>query len=161
MKSFASPSWHCVAVNRKPDSVRLAWDGEVPFIRKHLEPNAPIRRPSSAAGERRKRPNAAAREVDLGNGLGHCRALHMAFSDSPKRGRMGKGLEYGCVLDLCQSASGRCGCRCAMEGWQDRRIIAKMGLYGGRSGSGLSNHCHRRYPGASMNKRRAADVLTL
>jgi hypothetical protein len=33
MKKFASPSWHCVAVNRKPDSVRLAWDGEVPFIR--------------------------------------------------------------------------------------------------------------------------------
>jgi len=33
MKSFASPSWHSVAVNRNPDGVRLAWDGEVPFIR--------------------------------------------------------------------------------------------------------------------------------
>ena len=33
MKRFASPSWHVVAVNRNPDGARLAWDGEVPFIR--------------------------------------------------------------------------------------------------------------------------------
>jgi hypothetical protein len=32
MKSLTSPSWHFVAVNRKPKSSRLAWDGEVPFI---------------------------------------------------------------------------------------------------------------------------------
>ncbi len=32
-KRFASPSWHLVALNRNPDGVRLAWDGEVPFIR--------------------------------------------------------------------------------------------------------------------------------
>ena len=28
---IASPSWHCVAVNRNPDGARLAWEGEVPF----------------------------------------------------------------------------------------------------------------------------------
>jgi len=33
MKRFASPSWHFVAVNRNPHRARLAWDGEVPFIR--------------------------------------------------------------------------------------------------------------------------------
>ena len=33
MKRFASPSWHLVAVNRNPHGARLAWDGEVPFIR--------------------------------------------------------------------------------------------------------------------------------
>ena len=33
MKSFTSPSWHLVVVNRKPYGARLAWDGEVPFIR--------------------------------------------------------------------------------------------------------------------------------
>jgi hypothetical protein len=32
MNSLASPSWHVVAENRKPQSSRLAWDGEVPFI---------------------------------------------------------------------------------------------------------------------------------
>lgn len=32
MNRFASPSWHCIAVNRNPDSARLAWDGKVPFI---------------------------------------------------------------------------------------------------------------------------------
>jgi hypothetical protein len=33
MKSLTSPSWHLVAVNRNPIGARLAWDGEVPFIR--------------------------------------------------------------------------------------------------------------------------------
>lgn len=33
MKKFASPSWYLVAVNRNPDGTRLAWDGEVSFIR--------------------------------------------------------------------------------------------------------------------------------
>jgi hypothetical protein len=33
MKRFASPSWHSVAARRNPDGARLAWDGEVPFIR--------------------------------------------------------------------------------------------------------------------------------
>ncbi len=32
-KRFASPSWHCVAVNRKSQDTRLVRDGEVPFIR--------------------------------------------------------------------------------------------------------------------------------
>jgi hypothetical protein len=32
-KRFASPSWHSGAVNRNPDGTRLAWDGEVPYIR--------------------------------------------------------------------------------------------------------------------------------
>ena len=31
MKRFASPSWHLVAVNRNPDGVRLAWDGDTIF----------------------------------------------------------------------------------------------------------------------------------
>lgn len=30
---FPSPSWHSVAVNRNPHGARLAWDGEVAFIR--------------------------------------------------------------------------------------------------------------------------------
>ena len=33
MKRFASPSWHFVAVYRNPEGSRLAWDGEVPYIR--------------------------------------------------------------------------------------------------------------------------------
>ena len=33
MKSSTFPSWHSVAVNRKPHGARLARDGEVPFIR--------------------------------------------------------------------------------------------------------------------------------
>jgi hypothetical protein len=33
MKRSASPSWHCVADNRNPYGSRLAWDGEVPFVR--------------------------------------------------------------------------------------------------------------------------------
>jgi hypothetical protein len=33
MKRFASPSWHFVDVNRKPQGLWLAWDGEVTFIR--------------------------------------------------------------------------------------------------------------------------------
>jgi hypothetical protein len=33
MKIFVSLGWHCVADNRKPCGLRLAWDGEVPFIR--------------------------------------------------------------------------------------------------------------------------------
>jgi hypothetical protein len=41
MKRFASPSWHFVADNCNPCGSRLAWDGDVPFIRlaslkKHL-----------------------------------------------------------------------------------------------------------------------------
>jgi hypothetical protein len=33
MKSVTSASWHFVAARRNPDGARLAWDGEVPFIR--------------------------------------------------------------------------------------------------------------------------------
>jgi hypothetical protein len=33
MKRFASPSWHCAAVNLNPYGSRPAWDGEVSFAR--------------------------------------------------------------------------------------------------------------------------------
>jgi hypothetical protein len=33
MKSFSFPSWHSIAVNRKPHDARPVRDSEIPFIR--------------------------------------------------------------------------------------------------------------------------------
>ncbi len=50
MKSLTSPSWHIDAVNRNSQDARLAWDGEVPFIRQRAVPKAPKVEPKEPPG---------------------------------------------------------------------------------------------------------------